>query len=429
MLAAVRPLGVERVPLGQAAGRALSAPLPAAVDNPPWDNSAMDGFAARAEDLRGASPNHAVVLPVSDEVPAGAFPSGPLKPGTAARVMTGAPVPAGADSVIRVEHTAPAANGCVRIDCADDAFRHVRRQGEDFRTGDVLLGAGEMLGPGEIALLASQGCASVAVGRRPRVGVLANGDELVEPGDFAQVKAGRRIVNTNSWALAAQIREAGGEPVMLGIARDDPADVARKIDQAADLDGMVSAGGVSVGDHDHVKDVLDAAGFERVFWRVKLRPGSATVFGLLGSRPVWGVPGNPASALVTFDLLARPAIRAMAGYSRIHRANVRCTVRSEVRGPASVLSAVRVRFLSPPADSPPDGTGARPAGDRGFPLVEPNAAQGSGMMTSMCADGLLLLPVGCDRVGPGEQADVAPLREWSFPGQQGAPPPGGTARG
>ena len=400
VLAAVSPLECETVALSDALGRALGASVAARVPHPPWDNSAMDGFAVRAGDVRGASPEAPVVLPISDDIPAGAFPRGPLEPGSVARVMTGAPVPPGATGVIRVEHTDGGPGSSVRVWDDADARRHIRLRGEDVEAGDTLAARGEEVGPAALALLATAGLGEIEVGRRPRIAVLANGDELADLDAFDEVLAGRRILNSNGYALAAQIAEAGGEPVPLGIARDDPADLRQRLERAEGCDGIVSAAGVSVGEHDYVKPVLDELGFERFFWRVRMRPGSATVFGLLDGRPFWGVPGNPASALVTFETLVRPALRKMAGFARPRRRPVGCVAAQELRGPRDVVSFLRV-LVAP-----------TPSGDLGARL---SGSQGSGNLGSMLADGLLALPAGVEAVEAGDRVWVIPLREWASP--------------
>ena len=400
VLASTPTLPPERVPAADALSRALAERVVARVDHPPWDNSAMDGFAVHARDVRGATRDAPVRLPISDEIAAGGFPGGPLAPGTAARIMTGAPVPEDATGVVRVEHTDGGRGPEVAIHDDSDSERHIRRRGEDVRAGDGLLEPGERITPAAVALLAMAGAREVPVGRRPRVGVLANGDELADAEDFDQVIAGRRIANSNGPGLAAQVAEAGGVPVPLGIARDDPASLRERILAGADCDAIVSAAGVSVGEHDHVRDVLEALGLERSFWRVKMRPGSATLFGTLDGRPFWGVPGNPVSALVTFEVLIRPALLRMAGFTRIRRAAISCRVAEEVRGPEDVTSFLRVVLAGDAAD-PPE--------------VRLTGAQGSGVLTSMRADGLLVLPEGVAGHRAGERADVIPLREWAHP--------------
>lgn len=392
------PVETEQVPLSGALGRALADDVISPVDHPPWDNSAMDGFAVRAEDVETATSGDPVTLPISDDVPAGRFPAGPLAAGTAVRVMTGAPVPEGATGVVRVEHTDGGDGVRVRIFESSDARRNIRSRGEDVEAGRRLLARGDEIDPAAIALLALAGRPEVPVGRRPRVGVLANGDELAGFEDYDEVVAGRRIMNSNGPALSAQLEAAGADPVPLGIARDDPACVRERLAAGEGCDALVSAAGVSVGDHDYVRPVLEAMGFERVFWRVKMRPGSAALFGTLDGRPFWGVPGNPVSAMVTFEVLVRPAIRRMAGFAAIHRRTVRCRAGQDMRGPADVASFLRVR-IGP--------------GDGDLPIARLTGPQGSGVLTSMRADGLLLLPEGTGEIAAGGIAGVIPLRTWT----------------
>ena len=207
-------------------------------------------------------------------------------------------------------------------------------------------------------------------------------------------------MNSNGYALAAQLADSGAEPLPLGIARDDPDDLHRCLARAESCDGIVSAAGVSVGEHDYVKQVLDELGFERSFWRVRMRPGSATVFGVLGGRPFWGVPGNPASALVTYETLVRPAIRKMAGFARACRRPLRCVAAHDLRGPRDVLSFLRVLIGS---------------AESGVLTARLSGPQGSGNLGSMLADGLLAIPVGTDAIDAGDPVDVIPLREWASP--------------
>ena len=398
---AVTPMNTETVPLTEALGRALAVSVQAQVPHPPWDNSAMDGFAVQAQDVHGATGETPIALPISQEIPAGKFPQGPLEAGSAARVMTGAPVPEGATGVIRIEHTDGGSAREVLIFDDADRDRHIRLIGEDTPAGATLLQAGEEIGSAATALLAMAGCSSVVVARRPRVGVLANGDELAGLDNYDEVLSGRKIMNSNAYALAAQLESAGAEPTILGIARDDPEDLRRYLLEGGDYDALVSAAGVSVGDHDYVKSVLDELGFERSFWRVRMRPGSATLFGHLRDRPFWGVPGNPVSAFVTFEVLVRPAIRRMAGYARHTRRLIACRTVEEIRGPENVVSFLRVQI----EERESGHLAARLAG-----------AQGSGILTSMLADGLLVLPEGTAAVEAGHTVQVIPLREWARSG-------------
>ncbi len=385
----------EDVPVAEAMGRAVATEVRASVVHPPWDNSAMDGFAVHAADVRGASPESPISLPLSDDIPAGAFPSGPLAPGTVARVMTGAPVPAGASGVVRVEHTSEDVPGVVSFFQDTDAERNIRHRGEDLDSGDVLLRPGDAVTPATAGVLAMQGLGRISVRRRPRVGVLSNGNELADFDEVEEVRAGRRIMNSNGYALAAQLIDAGAEPVRLGIARDDAEDVRRRLEQAEGCDAIISSAGVSVGDHDQVKAAADGMGMRRVFWRARIRPGSPLTFGLLGDRPFWGLPGNPVSAMVTFEVFLRPAMRKMMGHRHPEAPRVIGRARKAITSAADLTHFYRVRL-------------DRVAGD--LPLVELTGPQGSGILTSMsAADGLLIVPEGVDEVAAGELVEVIPL--------------------
>lgn len=387
-------LGVQRIALDDSLGFALAEEVRSRVDHPPWDNSAMDGFAVRAEDLDALPTEGSVRLPISEEVPAGAFPEGPLRPGTAVKVMTGAPVPDGATGVVRVEHTDGGAGGAVEIREASDAKRNIRLRGEDVRVGTPVMSEGSEVTPSAIGVFALAGHASVAVGRRPRIAVLATGDELVDLDGIEEAVAGRKVMNSNSHALAALLRTAGAEPLLLGIARDDRDDIIAKLRNGLDCDGIVTTAGVSVGEHDQVKQVLAEMGMERVFWRAKIRPGNPIAFGLLSGKPFWALPGNPVSAMVTFEAFLRPAIRKLAGHTRLHvRASAR--VREPVVSNANLTHFFRVRLEHSPG---------------GLSDAYLTGPQGSGILSSMtAADALLIVPEGVERLELGTVAETIPL--------------------
>ncbi len=378
-------------------GRAMAEDVRANLDHPPWDNSAMDGFAVRDADVSDASVTMPITLPVSQDIPAGRFPESELAPGTAARVMTGAPVPAGCTGVIRIEHTDGGSGDAVRIDQATDATRNIRRRGEDLARGDLIAPAGAAVTPAVVGCLAMQGIERVRVRRRPRIAVLANGDELADFGAVEEVRAGRKIMNSNSHALAAQLREAGAVPVDLGIAEDTVEAVRAALGRATGCDGVISTAGVSVGDHDHVRRALDELGYHQSFWRVRIRPGSPMTFGTLDGRPFWGLPGNPVSAMVTFEMFLRPAVRKMAGHTRVRRTRVTVRSASDISSPEDLAHFYRVRLSR------------GPTGEIEAALTGP---QGSGILTSMVeADGLAVLPVGVTRIGVGEPVEVVLLRD------------------
>jgi molybdopterin molybdotransferase len=390
-------LGEERVPLHEALGRAIARSVHSPIDHPAWDNSAMDGFAVRTQDVEGAAPDRPVTLPISESIRAGRFPQNPLSPGTAVQVMTGAPVPLGATGVIRVEHTDGGDGDRITIHDAADAERHIRPAGEDMVRGQLLLSAGDEVTPAAVGILALAGFAELDVGRVPRVGVLANGDELADFDAYDEVLAGRKVMNSNEHALRAQLRSVCAEPVSLGIARDDPADLREHLARGAECDAIISAAGVSVGEHDHVKSVLEELGMERLFWRVRMRPGSAALFGLQAGRPVWGVPGNPVSAMVTFEVLIRPAIRRMSGHRDCLPRRVRAAVNDRVSSPAGTTSFLRAHL---------SGGGGRSL------TASLTGPQGSGMLTSMLADALVVVPEEVTELPAGSEVELIPLTRW-----------------
>lgn len=303
-------LGVERVPLFEALGRVLAEEIPARHDSPPHDNSAMDGYALRHADIAGASAANPVLLEVIEDIPAGCVPQKSVGPGQASRIMTGALVPEGADTVIRVEDTR-AEGGKVAILDPDERGGSIRRRGEDVRAGQVVVGAGTYCGPGELALLASLQRALVPVRRRPVLAILSTGDELVE---IDEPLAPGKIVNSNTYGLAALALASGAVPLMLPIARDEEAQIRRAVQSALSADFILSSGGVSVGDYDYVKKVLDELGAQVKLWRVAMKPGKPLFFCTLQGKPYFGLPGNPVSSLVSFLQFVRPAIRKAAGH-------------------------------------------------------------------------------------------------------------------
>lgn len=400
ILQRVQPLRAEAVPLLDALGLVLAAPAISPIDQPPWDNSGMDGFAAKSEDVRGASRGSPVVLRVVDSIPAGGFPTHMLRSGEAAEIMTGAPLPEGADCVVRVEHTLRESPDTVSIIDDVDTGRNVRPRGEDLRARATILEAGRVLRAAEIGVLATMGEAEVRAHRRPRVAILSTGDELVDLDQFAEVRAGRKIVNSNSYAIAAAVRATGCVPELLGIARDDRVSLREHLVRGLGADVLVTTAGASVGEHDLVKDVLESLGFELDFWRVQMRPGSPFSFGALprGSlapQPVFGLPGNPVSALVTFEVLVRPALRRMLGRQHVHTATVRVRAAERIESKPGLVHYLRVKL-------------ERAQG--GGQLARLTGPQGSGILTSMAeADALLVIALDETAVEVGEQATAISL--------------------
>jgi len=310
----IRPLGLERVPLPAARGRILAEDVPAHYDIPPCDNSAMDGYAVRHADIAGAAANIPVSLEMIEDIPAGRVGDKEVGPGQASRIMTGAPVPRGADTVIRVEYTRadrPRIGDRIEILEPEPRGANIRYRGEDMSAGSPVLAAGVECGPGEIGTLATLQRALVSVHRRPTIAILSTGDELV---DVDRPLEPGKIVNSNSHSLAALAETHGGVPTVLPIARDTEADIRRAVETALAADFVVSSGGVSVGEYDYVKKVLDDLGARTVFWRVAMKPGKPLFFCILRDKPYFGVPGNPVSSMMSFLQFVRPAIRKASGH-------------------------------------------------------------------------------------------------------------------
>ena len=390
----ITPLSVERLPLLDALGRVLAESVHAPMTLPAWDNSAMDGYAVRGADIDGATADRPVALRVLETVAAGRFATQPVGDGQAIRIMTGAPLPEGADTVVRVEDT-DGGTSQVLVRDARDARRNVRARGEDFHEGDALLESGMALGAAQLGVLASIGRSTIDVHRRPRVAIMGSGDELVDVDRFHEVLAGRKIVSSNGYTLQALVRDAGGEPVNLGVATDTPDSLRDHLRGAAGCDLVLTSAGVSVGEFDYTRDVIQALGAEMKFWRVRMRPGAPLGFGLLGSMPWIGLPGNPVSAMVTFELFVRPVLRRMLGHTRLFRRPVPVVLEERV-----TIGAKLTHFLRAIVSTRDDGT----------TTARLTGPQGSGILTSMSrANALLVVPEDRPAVEAGESLHALPL--------------------
>jgi molybdopterin molybdotransferase len=386
-LARIAPLPGERVPLASALGRSLAEDLAAREDLPPFDASTMDGYAPRAADARAPGAR----LPVAFEVFAGRPVPGALPPGACCRIFTGGALPPGADAV-EMQEEVRRRGGVATFARAGVSGRFVRPRGSDLAAGAVALPAGAVLDPGSLGLAAGVGRTELLVRRRPRVGILPTGDELVAPG---VVPGPGQLVESNGVALAAAVTEAGGEPVLLAPARDDRASLAAALAAARGLDALVTSGGVSVGERDLVRAALAEAGAELEFWRVALRPGKPFTFGLWGSTAVFGLPGNPASTLVTFELFVRPALRALCGLPGDGRVRVEGRLTAAQEKPPELTVYLRCRA----------GSG------RGGLLLEPLRTQASGNLASTAGhDALAILPAGRARLARGARVTAILLR-------------------
>lgn len=415
LLAHVQVLPEEQKHPLQALGQVLAEDVAAGFDIPPLDNTAMDGYAVRAEDTAGATEASPRELRVIGEVAAGYVFESAVEPGTAVRIMTGAPVPRGADAVVPFEETdepfkrpptgSGALSGSVRVLKEATAGANIRRAGEDVRAGEGVLQRGTVLRPQEIGVIASLGRDEVRVIRRPVVAVLSTGDELLEPG---QPRQGARIYDANAYSIAALVRRFGGEPLLLGIAADTVEALTEKIHEGLAADLLITSAGVSKGDYDVVKDVLASEG-EVAFWTVAMKPGKPLAFGTFerdGRRiPHIGLPGNPVSSMVAFELFGRPAIMKMMGKRESLRPVVRATARDRIAN----VDDPRV-FLARCVVTHRDG--------RYYASL--TGAQGSGILTSMAkANGLALVPAEADAVEEGEEVDVLML-DWSLGDEWGS---------
>ena len=386
-IADLAPLPLERVPLREALGRALAEDLVAPRPLPPFDNSQMDGYALRAADARRAGSR----LQVAFEVFAGDPPGAALPPGTCCRVFTGAPLPFGADAV-EMEEEVERAGAHARFRRAAVRGRFVRPAGADVREGAVALRRGSAVDAGAIGLAAALGRTELAVHRRPRVALLPTGNELVP---IDRSPAPGEILDSNSHALAAACAEAGAVPSLLALARDDRAALRAALAGARGCDVLVTTGGVSVGEKDLVRTALAAAGTRIDFWRVAMRPGKPLAFGRWGSTAVFGLPGNPASALVTFELFVRPALRALQGLDGPSRPVLPARLSSAQVKPAGLTTFLRAR--------------ARRVGDGLW--LDPLPTQQSGHLSSMVdVDALAVLPARAARLRRGARVEAILLR-------------------
>ncbi len=386
VLETVAPLAPVEEAIDSALGRVLAEPVRARWDLPPADNSAMDGYA-----LGFAGQEKGAELRIAGFVPAGRPFSEAVAPGCAVKIMTGAPLPQGCDTVVPFEDVS-AGDGTIRLERALRAGQHVRRRGEEFHRNETLLSAGTPIHAGEVALLAAAGITSVSVHPQPRVALLATGDELVELG--APPEPGQ-IVNSNTYLLSARLQEEQCHVLSLGIARDDAEDLGAKIAAGLRLDMLVTTGGVSIGDRDLVQEVLGHYGFHPVFWKVKIKPGKPVLFGTAGQTTVFGLPGNPAASAATFELFVRPALRRMAGFCDPLHPRLQATLTSEVQG-----GEKRQRFL----------WGTLQEKDGGY-LFTPAPRQGSGQNRSMQgAQALLPVAPESDPLAAGSRVEVLQLR-------------------
>jgi molybdopterin molybdotransferase len=382
ILDAVTPLPAETVALLDAVGRAITEPLVANRDMPRFDNSAMDGYAVRAEDCRPGA-----VLKVIGYIPAGGRAEPALQPGCAVKIMTGAPMPPRADAVVPFEET-DSGDVTVTLRGPVRARDHIRFCGEDIAAGQLVMEAGTTLRPAEISLLASFGWARIPVYRRARVAILSTGDELVELG---QPLTDETIINSNSWSLAAAVKEMGAEPVMLGIARDNLESLREKLSEGLACDALITSAGVSAGDRDLVRDVLEELGVQQLFWKIDIKPGRPTAFGMKGPVPVFSLPGNPVSSMITFEEFARPALLKMMGHRQVLKPLIKAILKQPVQKKPGRTHFMRVTVFA----------------ENGELVVASSGDQNTGILRTMLrANAIAILPAERERLEAGEAVQI-----------------------
>lgn len=402
----IKVLGTERIPIQDSLGRVLGEDVYSNLFLPPWNNSAMDGYAVRWENVKNASNENPAKLNVVGDIRAGLLPDKSVGDGEAIRIMTGAPVPEGADTVIRVEDT-KTEEKIVSIFKANRQGENIRKRGENVKKGDLVLTKGTSIGPGQLGSMAMVGKPVVTVYRRPVVTIMSTGDELA---DFDEDLTENKIPNSNSYAVASQVLEAGAIPHVLGIARDNKESLREKIGQGLSGDIMIVSGGVSVGDYDFVKDILKEYGIDMKFWTVGIKPGHPIAFGLVGDKPIFGLPGNPVSTMVTFEVFARPALQKMCGHTSLFRPVVDAIAEDEFSDRPGRTHYVRslVRYQD------------------GKYYVKSTGSQGSGILMSMAyANCFMILPADKEKILAGETVKVQLLGR---PVDYGKPQPSGDVK-
>ena len=388
------PLGLEKVSILDALERVLGEDITAPRNIPPKDNSAMDGYALRWQDTRGASPDAPVTLEVTEDIPAGHIPRIKVGAGKASRIMTGAPIPEGANAVLRMEDTEKDGKR-VRILIEVQMGQDIRRSGEDVQEGELVIPRETVVRPAEIGMLASLGRSFVSVYQRPLVAVLATGNELV---DIDEAPSPWSIISSNSYALTAQVLESGAIPLHLGIARDNREDLIAKLQAASRADLIISSGGVSVGDYDLVKDIMKEVGNSMQFWQVAMRPGKPLAFGAIQGVPVFGLPGNPVSSMISFEQFVRPCLLKMMGHRHLYRTAVKAVLTEDVMKNKGYRLFLRARIHM----------------DNGRYTVATTGQQGSGILKSMVrANGLIVLPEDVTLAKKGDEVTVQ-LLDRSF---------------
>lgn len=396
ILAPVRVLNSETINLVDSLGRVLAEDMYADSDIPGFDNSAMDGYAVKSADIKGTSKNNPKVLKVIENIKAGDIPNKILSNNQAVMIMTGAPIPKGADSIVMVEDTKETNNHVSQN--ANDMFveifkqgktgENIRRAGEDIKTGELVIQKGTVLRSAHIGILASLGKSPITVTRKPTVALLATGDELV---DVHEKVSPGKLRNSNTYTLYTQIIQSGGIPKNLGIAKDDPGQLENKIREGIGCDILLTSGGVSVGAYDLVKDTLSKLGTNIQFWKVAIRPGKPVVFGTIKDKLIFGLPGNPVSSMISFEVFVRPAILKMLGQRQETRKKVDAVLEEDIKKKKGLTYFVR----------------AQTRWDNGVYRTRTTGPQGSAMLKSMArANSMIILPEKDEYIQKGTRVAI-----------------------
>lgn len=380
-------IGSERVSILESLGRTVTGDIYSKGDIPPFNNSAMDGYAVCSSDVIRASRQEPVFLDVLEDLPAGKVAQREVKRGEAIRIMTGAPIPRGADTVIMVEKTESDGERVKVFEGAENG-KNIRARGEDIEAKELVLKKGEIIGPAQMGILAGIGIETVEVSKMPRVGILATGEELVEVEENLTMG---KIRNSNSYSLSGQVKNAGGIPSYLGIARDDKLEIRKKIEEGLENDMLLISGGVSVGDYDYVKDVLADLNTRIEFWKIAMRPGKPLVFGIIDDKPVFGLPGNPVSSMVSFEVFVRPAISRMLGQKSDNKKEVNAVLEEDIKKKKGIRYFLRANTMW----------------KDGVFLTRTTGPQGSGILKSMTlANSLIVLPEEEENIEKGTRVTV-----------------------
>ncbi|MCX7816247.1 MAG: molybdopterin molybdotransferase MoeA [Syntrophales bacterium] len=386
ILATFELLPTEKVGILDALGRVLAEDIWAKRNIPPRNNSAMDGYAVRFEDTKGASKKNPVILDIVEEIPAGTFPKKKIHPGQAACVMTGAPLPEGANAVVRVEDTRREGRK-IFIFTEVNPNTDVRYAGEDVKEGELVLPRGTVIRPPEVGMLAALGRAFVEVHQRPVVAILATGDEII---DIDEGESPWKTISSNTYSTMAQVKECGAIPVNLGIAKDRREDLIEKLKAGLRADIIITSGGVSVGEYDLVKHVMGDMGTVQ-FWQIAMRPGKPLAFGTISETPIFGLPGNPVSSMVTFEQFVRPSLLKMMGFRKLFRPVIRAITTENIKKKKGFRYFLR---------------GVVEKKEKEF-YVTTTGAQGSGILKSMVkANALIVLPEERESILSGEEVEV-----------------------